>query len=50
LPQPTSNPNQTLTQNQLFLPKVMEDDVAAPCSLLLFFLKKKQKTIKNKRK
>ncbi len=34
-PQPSSNPNQQLNQKQQFLPKHLEDDVAAPCSLLL---------------
>jgi len=35
VPQPTRNPNQQLNQKQLIQQKVLEDDVAAPCSLLL---------------
>jgi hypothetical protein len=34
-PQPTLNPKQALNQKQLLLPKVIEDEVAAPGSLLL---------------
>jgi hypothetical protein len=34
-PQPISNPNPTLNQKQLFLQKVMEDEVAGTASLLL---------------
>jgi len=38
-PQPTSNKNQALNQKRLFLHKVIEDEVAAPCSLLLLIKK-----------
>jgi hypothetical protein len=34
-PQPTSNPSVTLNLKQLFLHKVMEDEVAGLASLLL---------------
>jgi hypothetical protein len=34
-PQPAGNPNQLLKQKQLFLQKVMEDEVAGRHSLLL---------------
>jgi hypothetical protein len=34
-PQPICNPKKTQNQKQLFLQKVMEDEVAGQCSLLL---------------
>jgi hypothetical protein len=34
-PQPAGNPNQTLNQKQLFLQKVIEDEVAGLVFLLL---------------
>jgi hypothetical protein len=34
-PQPNSNPKQLLNQKQLFLPKVIEDEVAGQYSLHL---------------
>jgi len=40
-PQPTSNPNQTQKQNQLFLQKLFIDDVAGQHTLLLLIFKKK---------